>query len=172
MTHTYLIALGSNMRVPEIGSPRHVLAAAVAALEEAGLRVLSVSPTLESAPIGPSLRRYANGVAVIETQLKPLELLAVLQTLEARFGRSRAQRRGQRWKARALDLDIILWSGGVWSDPTLTIPHREMRARDFVLSPALTLARDWRDPVTGLTLSHLHARLKKAKKKALNRTRG
>jgi len=172
LTHTYLIALGSNMRVPDIGNPRRVLAAAVRAMNEARLCVLAASPIVESAPIGPSLRRYANAVAVVETRLEPPELLFALQGLEEQFGRSRAQRRGQRWKARALDLDIVLWSGGVWSSDALTIPHREMRERDFVLSPALAVARNWRDPVTGLTFAHLHARLHKAKKKALNRTRG
>ncbi|MEM7701740.1 MAG: 2-amino-4-hydroxy-6-hydroxymethyldihydropteridine diphosphokinase [Pseudomonadota bacterium] len=172
MTHTYLIALGSNMRVPGIGGPRRVLAAAVRAIDEAGLRVLAAAPPIDSAPIGPSLRRYANAAVVLETGLEPPDLLSALQALEERFGRSRAQRRGQRWMARALDLDIIAWSGGAWSSDALTIPHREMRGRNFVLSPALVITRDWRDPVTGLTLAHLYARLRKAKKKALNRTRG
>ena len=86
-------------------------------------------------------------------------MLAALQALEHRFGRTRAQRRGQRWRARALDLDIILWSGGASHSRDLTIPHREMRGRDFVLRPAVAIARDWRDPVSGLSLAQLAARL-------------
>jgi 2-amino-4-hydroxy-6-hydroxymethyldihydropteridine diphosphokinase len=159
LSQTYLIALGSNMRVPGIGSPRRVLAAALELLEAYGLSILAAAPALDSAPIGPSTRRYANSAAVIETALLPRELLRVLQVIEHEFGRNRDQRRGQRWRARALDLDIILWSGGVWISPRLTIPHREMRERDFVLGPACKVAGEWRDPVTGLTLGHLHARL-------------
>ena len=162
MTHTYLIALGSNMRVAGVGAPRRVLSAALLALECEGVRVLEAAPVINSPAVGPSLRRYANSAALVETDLAPPDLLSVLQGIERRFGRTRAQRRGQRWRARALDLDIILWSGGTWSSPALTIPHREMRTRDFVLRPASAIARDWRDPVTGLTLAHLYARLNRS----------
>lgn len=174
MTHTYLIALGSNMRVPRVGNPRAVLAAALGALEGEGVRVLAVAPVIESAAIGPSLRRYANGAALVESALAPLAMLALLQGLERRFGRTRAQRRGQRWRARALDLDIILWSGGLWRSRDLTIPHAEMRVRDFVLRPATAIARDRRDPVTGLSLAQLGARLSRPRKRkrAPNRSRG
>lgn len=163
------------MRVPGIGSPRRVLEAALAVIGQAGLCVQAVAPTIDSAAIGPSLRRYANTAIVVESELRPPDLLALLQEIECHFGRTRAQRRGQRWRARALDLDIVLWSGGVWDSSDLTIPHREMRERGFVLSPAAAIARRWRDPVTGLSLGHLRARLKRserAQKKAPNRTRG
>lgn len=165
MTQIYILALGSNMRVPGVGAPRAVLSAAVGELEREGLRVLAVAPAIDSAALGPSLRRYANNAVMVESELGPPGLLGLLQTIEHRFGRTRAQRRGQRWRARALDIDIILWSGGKWDSQTLQIPHREMRSRGFVLGPATTIARGWRDPVTGLTLGQLHARLKRARPK-------
>ena len=68
-----------------------------------------------------------------------------------------------RWRARTLDLDLILWSGGCWADAVLVIPHRAFRGRSFVLDPAARIARDWRDPITGLSLAHLHHRLGKRK---------
>ncbi|MEM6585630.1 MAG: 2-amino-4-hydroxy-6-hydroxymethyldihydropteridine diphosphokinase [Pseudomonadota bacterium] len=163
MTHIYILALGSNMRVPGVGAPRAVLSAAVTELECEGLRILAVSPTLDSAAVGPSLRRYANSAVMVESEHGPPEVLALLQTIERRFGRTRAQRRGQRWRARALDLDIVLWSGGALVFRDLRIPHREMRKRDFVLGPAAAIARGWRDPETGFTLGQLHARLKRAR---------
>ena len=52
-----------------------------------------------------------------------------------------------------------LWSGGPYVDRSLTIPHPLFRERDFVLGPASAIAPHWRDPVTGLTLRQLHARL-------------
>ena len=113
---------------------------------------------MTSRPLGPSQRDYANAAAVIETALRPRELLRELQRIELDFGR---RRRGRRWGARTLDLDIVLWDGGVFSDDALAIPHGHFRERDFVLGPAAAIAGRWRDPVTGLSLAHLHARLTK-----------
>ncbi len=154
--HHYLIALGSNRRHRRIGRPDKVLAAALMALTADGQDVLAAAPIIETPPIGPSLRRYANGAAIIASPLQPDALLALLKRLEARFGR----RRGQRWSARTLDLDIILWSGGSWYSPSplLIVPHPAYRTRDFVLRPALAIAPHWRDPLTGLTIAQLHHR--------------
>jgi 2-amino-4-hydroxy-6-hydroxymethyldihydropteridine diphosphokinase len=111
---------------------------------------------MTSRPIGPSQRTYANAAAVISTKLKPPALLAQLHAIERKFGR---KRNGQRWRARALDLDIILWSGGIWITPTLSIPHPAFRERAFVLKPAARIAPLWRDPLTGHTLRQLALRL-------------
>jgi 2-amino-4-hydroxy-6-hydroxymethyldihydropteridine diphosphokinase len=154
--HRYLIALGSNQRHPRFGPPRRVLAAALERLESEGLRVIAAAPVVETAPIGPSIRRYANSAAVIETELEPEVLLALLKRIERDFGRRAS---GRRWRARVLDLDLILWSGGPYASATLTIPHPLFRERAFVLDPALAVAPDWRDPLTGLTVRQLHARL-------------
>jgi 2-amino-4-hydroxy-6-hydroxymethyldihydropteridine diphosphokinase len=133
-----------------------VLGAALAALEREGVCVKEVAPTLQSPPLGPSKRRYANSAAVIESDLAPEELLSLLKQIERDFGRRSG---GQRWSSRVLDLDIVLWSGGSWSSNDLAIPHQSFRVRDFVLTPARQIARTWRDPITGLSLNHLHARL-------------
>ena len=153
--HNYLIALGCNMRVPGVGPPRAVLLRAIAAMGELGLEVTAVSRLIETAPVGPSQRRYANGAAVLDTVLAPPEVLQILQGIEQAFGR---RRRGQRWRARTLDLDIVLWSGGIWVSPDLVIPHPRFRERAFVLGPGAQVAADWRDPVSGLTLRQLSAR--------------
>lgn len=160
MGERYLIALGSNQRHPRHGAPERVLGAALAALADAGIRVVCAGPVIRSAPIGPSLRRYANSAAVIETGLLPAALLPALKRIERAFGR---RPRGQRWSSRVLDLDIVLWRGGAWTSPGLTIPHIAYRARDFVLRPALPIAADWRDPLGGLTIRQLQHRLTRAK---------
>ena len=156
--HLYLIALGSNQRLPLFGGPARVLGQAVAALETAQVDVFAVSPTQRSAAIGPSRRWYANAAAILSTDLTPPDLLAMLQSVETHFGRIR---RGQHWQARSLDLDILLWSGGIWSsdDPALAIPHYAMRKRGFVLGPAQAIAPEWRDPVSNLTIRQLFHRL-------------
>jgi len=155
-THHYLIALGSNRRHHLFGGPRAVLDAALVALVDAGVAIQKVSPVLLTAPIGPSLRRYANAAALIATDRAPDELLGLLKRIERRFGRRKG---GQRWTARVLDLDIVLWDGGAWSSPGLTVPHILFRERDFVLRPSVAVAPGWRDPVSGLSLRQLTARL-------------
>ena len=82
--------------------------------------------------------------------------MARLKAIERSFGR----RPGRRWGARVIDLDIILWSGGVYAGAALTIPHPAFRARRFVLDPLATLVPRWRDPVTGLTVRQLAARVR------------
>jgi len=152
----YLIALGSNVRHSHHGLPPAVLRAALSAIAGEGLLIEAASPIIASAPLGPSRRRYANAAARIATPLSPPALLALLQQIETRFGRVR---RGARWSARTLDLDVILWSGGLWRSAALTIPHLAFRQRSFVLGPACKVAPDWRDPRTRCTIRHLHARL-------------
>lgn len=156
MSHRYLLALGSNMRVSGVGSPRAVLRAAMGALAESGVAVLRVSPIEDSAPVGPALRRYANAAILVEATGDPEAMLELVAEVERAFARRRS---GQCWRARTLDIDIILWSGGVWHSPDLTIPHSRFRERRFVLGPARAIAPDWVDPRTGASLRQLDARL-------------
>ncbi|WP_409372270.1 2-amino-4-hydroxy-6-hydroxymethyldihydropteridine diphosphokinase [Sphingopyxis terrae] len=155
----YAIGLGSNRCHVRFGDPRRVLLAALAALESDDIEPVDASPIVASAPIGPSRRRYANAVALVASPLSPPEMLDRLKAIEAAFGR----RRGQRWGARTLDLDILLWSEGAWSDAALTVPHAAMTVRDFVLGPLRMIAPAWRHPLSGQSVRQLAARLSRAK---------
>jgi 2-amino-4-hydroxy-6-hydroxymethyldihydropteridine diphosphokinase len=155
----YAIGLGSNRRHARFGDPRSVLMAALAALEGADIEPVDASPIVASNPVGPSRRRYANAVALVASPLSPPEMLERLQAIEADFGR----RTGQRWSARTLDLDILLWSGGAWSDAVLTIPHPAMTGRAFVLGPLRAVAPEWPHPLLGRSIRQLAARLVRAK---------
>jgi len=125
-----------------------------------GLAVEAASPIVDSAPLGPSRRRYANAAVLAASDLPPEACLDRLHEIERAFGRTRT---GERWRARVLDLDLILWSGGAWSSERLTIPHPEFRRRDFVLAPAAAIAPAWRDPLFGQTVAQLLARLTRAR---------
>lgn len=155
----YAIGLGSNRRHVLHGDPRGVLMAALAALESEDIEPVDASPIIASAPIGPSRRQYANAVALVASPLAPPEMLERLQAIESTFGR----RTGQRWSARTLDLDILLWSGGIWADATLTIPHPAMTGRRFVLDPLSVIAPDWRHPVTARSVRQLAMQLTRSK---------
>lgn len=149
----YVIALGSNRRGRH-GSPTQEVQAALDAVGG----VITVSPIIGTAPLGPSRRRFANAAALIETAETPPELLARLKGVESAFGR----RTGRRWDSRVIDLDIILWSGGAWNGPGLTVPHPLFRQRDFVLRPLLAIVPGWRDPLTGRTMRQLAAQRMRA----------
>ena len=151
MPSSYVIALGSNRRGRH-GTPADEVRAALAAVSG----VVMTSSLVATAPLGPARRRFVNAAALVESEDSPPELLARLKAIETAFGR----RRSQRWTDRVIDLDIILWSGGAWASDGLTVPHPEFRRRDFVLRPVAAIVPDWRDPVTGLTIRQLAARIR------------
>jgi 2-amino-4-hydroxy-6-hydroxymethyldihydropteridine diphosphokinase len=154
LSSTYLIALGSNRRHGLYGLPPQVVRAAMEECAALGT-VAARSAVMATPAMGAAQRRFANAALVLESDLAPTALLAALKRMEREFGR----RRGQRWGDRVLDCDIILWSGGAWTSPDLAIPHPAYARRAFVLKPARSIAPDWRDPVSGLTVAQLHARL-------------
>ena len=154
MSNTYLIALGSTRRHHRYGLPQDVVRAAMEECAAFGT-VTARSPVIATPPMGAARRRFANAALVLESDLTPPALLAALKRTERDFGR----RRGQRWGDRVLDLDIVLWSGGIWRSAGLAIPHPAFAQRRFVLDPACTIAPDWRAGPHGLTLAQHQARL-------------
>jgi 2-amino-4-hydroxy-6-hydroxymethyldihydropteridine diphosphokinase len=151
--YLYAIAIGSNQPHGRYGTPARVVTAAIAQLER-DFDLFSASQVLINPAHGLSGRDFANAIALIETRLPPPVLLANLQAIERDFGR----RRGRRWGNRVLDLDIAVWSGGPFRSRSLTIPHRQIGHRAFVLEPLAKIAPEWR--IKGaLTVRHLAARL-------------
>ena len=167
MTAIIHIALGSNRRHGRFGSPAAVVAAATAALAAAGLPVVARSAIRPTAPLGPRQRNFANAVVAVATDLSLDAVLTRLQAIEHAFGR----RRGRRWGPRILDLDIV--AAGVTVTPRwrtaragLIVPHPGLAVRDFVLTPLVEIAGDWRHPVLHLTARQLHARLRRPRRVA------
>ena len=114
------------------------------------IETIRLSPFYETEPVGgpADQPQYINAAGIIQTTLPPIELLKILQKIEADFGRIRAER----WGARTLDIDILLYGDQIIELPTLTIPHIEMLHRQFVLEPAQKIAADWVHPLTQKTI--------------------
>ena len=152
-THLYAIAIGSNRPHGRHGRPAGVVAAAIAELDRA-FALFDASPIILNPAHGGAGRDFANAVALIESDQGPPALLPELKRIERAFGR----RRGRRWGARVLDLDIAAWSGGASRGPGLTIPHPRLEERAFVLGPLASIAPCWR--IRGaLSARHLAHRL-------------
>lgn len=142
------IACGSN-----IGDRKGHLDAAVAALrKDRQCRVIRVSDWIATTPYGGVAQAdYLNGVIAIDTLYPPEVLLSRLQEIE----RAEARERKERWGPRTLDLDILLYEGVVMEEEKLTIPHRDMKNRDFVLRPLAQIAPYERHPVLGQSILEL-----------------
>lgn len=144
--HVY-IGLGSNLEDPS----KLVSQAfdAIDAIEDT--RVLKTSSLYSSKPMGPQDQPdYINAVCLIETPLKPHSLLKQLQRIELDNGR---QRNGQRWGARTLDLDILLYGSQKIKTADLTVPHIGMAEREFVMVPLFEIAPSMVMP-DGKPISH------------------
>ena len=156
--HVYALALGSNRPLSARRTPAWLLREATTRIGALGT-VLDVAPVIQSAPVGPSRRRFTNGALLVDSRLPPPAMLNALQAIERALGR----RRFLRWGARSVDIDIILWSGGQWRSRALSLPHPAFAQRDFVLTPLRAIAPEWRAPPHGYSVRQLCARLQKAK---------
>jgi 2-amino-4-hydroxy-6-hydroxymethyldihydropteridine diphosphokinase len=147
------IALGSNL-----GDRQAHLSWAVERMGE-WLDGLRVSSFIETEPVGVDEPQpaYLNAAVVAETTLEPDDVLQRLLALERDRGRTRPGFRA----SRTLDLDLILYGDRVIDTPGLTVPHPRFRDRAFVLVPLAQIAPEWRDPVTGKTVSSLLAAAKR-----------
>ncbi|GAA4758427.1 2-amino-4-hydroxy-6-hydroxymethyldihydropteridine diphosphokinase [Sphingomonas daechungensis] len=134
-TQLYAIAIGSNRPHGRHGRPPQVVEAAIAELDRL-FDLFDAAPIVLNPAHGGAGRDFANSVALIESELKPPEMLKELKALERAFGR----RRGRRWGSRVLDLDIISWTGGRWRERGLTVPHKAAIERGFVINPLATIA--------------------------------
>lgn len=124
---TAYIGLGSNLQSPvdQIKSARVSIGAV------AGVKELAFSNLYASSPMGPQNQPdYVNAVMSVATTLSPLDLLDELQAIERTHGRIRGE---QRWCARTLDLDLLLYGDVIIDLPELTVPHPGIAERPFVL---------------------------------------
>ena len=127
------LGLGSN-----VGDSAGHLRAAVELLEAEGVEVEAVSSTYVTEPVGEILDQpdFLNAAVRVRTDLEPEELLDACKRVEAARGRSFE---APRHSPRPLDVDLLLLGDLELSTDRLTLPHREVTTRRFVLVPLLEL---------------------------------
>lgn len=135
MPHTVFIGLGSNL-----GNSLHEIETACQDIaNHPDFALTKVSYWYRSKAVGPGEQPdYINGAVRALTQLSPHQVLNALQTIEQQHHRVR----DIRWGPRTLDLDILLYDKLIIEDEVLTIPHKQITHRNFVLQPLLDLDND------------------------------
>lgn len=123
-----VLSVGSNL-----GDRMDNLQGAVDTLFDArGLRLVSLSPVYETAPVGgPDQDNYLNLIVVTDTLLDPTTLLERIKSIEEAFHRVRKER----WGPRTMDIDVVAYGDETSDDPALTLPHPRAHERAFVLQP-------------------------------------
>jgi len=128
------IGLGANL-----DSPIKQINQAISTLANTSqIKLIKSSSLYKSPPMGPQDQNdYINAVIEIETHLPALALLDTLQTIELLQGRVR---KNERWGARTLDLDLLLYGNQIIDNDRLTVPHYGISERAFVLYPLSEIA--------------------------------
>ena len=126
--HRALIGVGGNLGDPAARFDRM----ADYLRKNRRVRLVGTSPLLKNPPFGYlDQPDFLNGVMVIQTAMKPLELLRYLLWVEKRFGRRRSFKNAP----RTLDLDIIFYDDIRFSGRRLRLPHPHYHKRDSVMLP-------------------------------------
>lgn len=150
--HVAYIAFGSNL-----GDREEYIRQGLEMLEnENDIYVLRTSEIIETEAYGDvATEAFLNGVIKVKTLLTPYELLRVCHEIEKKAGRVRTAH----WGNRTLDLDILFYDEMILEDEYLTIPHIDIKNRDFVLIPMAEIAPGFVHPVYRLTMKDMKENL-------------
>jgi 2-amino-4-hydroxy-6-hydroxymethyldihydropteridine diphosphokinase len=102
------------------------------------MEVIAISSIYETDPVGPPQADFLNAVCEVKTSMEPHELYRALKQIEEEIGRKPSPR----WGPRLIDLDLLLYGTRTIDDAELTVPHKEMSNRAFVLIPLAEVASD------------------------------
>jgi len=128
------IALGSNLAKPV----DQVNCALEALAHMPRTKLVVCSAFYRSKPLGPQNQPdFLNAVVALDTELPPEDLLDCTQAIAQPQGRVRKL---ERWGPRTLDLDMLLYGDRVINTERLTVPHYDMKNREFMLYPLAEIA--------------------------------
>jgi 2-amino-4-hydroxy-6-hydroxymethyldihydropteridine diphosphokinase len=115
---------------------------------------LRSSHVYESEAVGFAGDAFLNLVVGFHSELPALEVVARLNRIEDDVGRIRAH---EKFSARTLDLDLLLYGNAVFQAGSLRIPREDITRYAFVLEPLTELAADVAHPVLGISFAALWA---------------
>ena len=131
--HLIYIGLGSNLEQPV----NQVKKARIAINRLEKVQEVAFSSLYQSSPMGPKHQPdYINAVMAVNTSLKPIDMLRCLQQIENQQGR---MRNDQRWTARTLDLDMLLYGDQQIDIPDLLVPLMVLLIERLCCIPSMRL---------------------------------
>jgi 2-amino-4-hydroxy-6-hydroxymethyldihydropteridine diphosphokinase len=114
-------------------------------------RILKSSSVYETKPYGNLEQdNFYNAVILIETEYDVVKLYFFLKSIEKEVGRENSE---IRWNPREIDVDILFYNNLIYESEFLTVPHKDIMNRDFVLMPILEIASDYVHPVLNKKIS-------------------
>jgi len=143
-----LLSLGSNL-----GEKREYIKNAIELLKKSNaLENAVISSFYLSEPIGFKDQPWFLNVAVSgKTDLDINSLIEICKSIEYTLGRKKREK----WHEREIDIDILFYGDLLLETEHLTIPHKLMHERKFVLQPASEIAGDYIHPKLGVSVSNL-----------------
>ena len=139
---TIYLGLGSNVE-PEMNLSR-----AVQELRQ-HYGELDASAVYRSAAIGFEGDDFLNLVVRIQSDETVAKVVEEIERLHDLSGRVRG---GNKWVARPLDIDLLLYDDRVIDEPGIRVPRSDVLEYSFVLRPLAELAPELSHPVTGRTM--------------------
>lgn len=135
MSYTCYLSLGANLGQREVS----IIEAMRLLQASEKIQLTAVSSLYETPPWGKlDQPAFINAAAAVKTDLAPLELLQICQSIEKQLGRQRHEH----WGARTIDVDMLYIPGVTMDEEALKLPHPYMLQRSFVLVPLAEVAGD------------------------------
>ncbi len=143
-----LLSIGSNL-----GGKRRTIESAFELLKKSNtLENTVISSFYKTEPVGFKDQPWFLNVAVSgKTDLDLNSLIEICKSIEYSLGRKKREK----WHEREIDIDILFYGDLIKESDQLTIPHKFMHERKFVLQPASEIAGDYIHPKLGVSVSNL-----------------
>ena len=120
-------------------------------VDEIGL-IIKKSSIYESSPWGVENQgSFLNQVLLLETDVKPFDLLDIILNIEKEMGRVRTEK----WGERIIDIDILFYNNEIIETNSLCIPHPYISKRRFVLTPLQEIGKNFIHPILQKTINEL-----------------
>jgi 2-amino-4-hydroxy-6-hydroxymethyldihydropteridine diphosphokinase len=146
MQKNIFLSLGSN-----IGGRAGNLSGALSFLQSNGVFIERLSSLYETAPIGPHQRNFYNLCLKARSNLTAENLLILIKDIENAMGRKKTKH----WGARIIDIDILFFGQETFDGSHLTIPHKEIKKRLFVLAPLNEIAPNFKNAFLGARVKEI-----------------
>ena len=161
------LGLGSNLP-SKYGDRFANIHLAISYLEGYGIKVIKKSSFYET-PSYPNKEnpKFINAVILVETILPPVDLMSVLIFIEKKLER----KRGKKNDPRTCDIDIIDYNSEIlnlrYNNLNLTVPHKELTSRNFILFPLQEVSPMWKHPKTKEIINDLLQKLNEENKNSI-----